>query len=336
MSRMEKYHQVDSNNMDNENIPEMPIKPDRPNKPKKKKKSKIRKIIKRILFVILILFSVTAFQFCRGHSESKKDEEFGQIEVNDFQGQKSEDGSINVLLLGSDSRGTDRGRSDSIMVAHYNKKSKKPKLISFMRDTYVNIPGYGYNKLNAAYSFGGPELVRQTLKETFNVDVEYYAIVNFASFSKIVDTLLPSGLKIDAEKDLQVDGEDISKGMQVMDGHKALQYARFRKDEESDFGRVRRQQQVMNAVFEQGLSLKNIIHLPKALGKVQGYTSTNVPTSLYPLIDKDFLFGSASSLDKLAIPVDGSWSDASYEHAGSVLEIDEATNTFAIAEFLID
>lgn len=337
MSRMDKYHGNDEDNFNNDEEMLAETVKQAPKKYKKKKKKSSFKKFLKIAFVLLALLSiVSVFQFYKGKSEAKGDGEFGQIEVTDFQGQKSHDGSINVLLLGSDSRGSDRGRSDSIMVAHYNKKSKSPKLISFMRDTYVNIPGYGYNKLNAAYSFGGPELVRQTLKETFNVDVEYYAIVNFASFSTIVDTLLPKGLEIDSEKDLEVDGEDIAKGPQIMNGHKALQYARFRKDEESDFGRVRRQQQVMNAVFEQGLSLKNISHLPKTLGKVQGYTSTNVPSSLYPLIGKDFLFGTAKSLDKLAIPIDGSWSDNNYEHAGSVLEIDEGTNTTAIANFLLN
>ncbi|QIL47010.1 LCP family protein [Vagococcus coleopterorum] len=326
---MEKYHGKDAEDNNNEEFYEEEQQPK-----KRKKQSSFKRFIKTIGVILLLVIGFSTFQFIKGNSEAKSDGEFGQIEVTDFNGQNNHDGSTNVLLLGSDSRGTDRGRSDSIMVAHYSKKSRTPKLVSFMRDTYVNIPGYGYNKLNAAYAYGGPELVRQTLKENFNVDVQYYAIVNFASFSRIVDTLLPNGIKIDAEKDLDVDGEDIAKGPQIMDGHKALQYARFRKDEEGDFGRVRRQQQVMNAVFDQGLSVFNAFRLPKAMGKVQGYTSTDVPNRLYATIGKDFIFGVAKPLEKLAVPVEGSWSYGSYEHAGSVLEIDEASNTFAIADFL--
>lgn len=331
MSRMERYH-----NQQPEQPKQSKVNKKQPKKSKagKQRGSAIQTIAKFLLLIVILIAAFSLYEYNKGLRTAKNDEDFGQIEVNDFVGQKSSDGSINVLLLGSDSRGTDRGRSDSIMIAHYNKKDRTPKLVSLMRDTYSNIPGYGYNKLNAAYSFGGPELVRQTLKETFDVDVEYYAIVNFGSFPKIIDTLIPGGLEIDAEKDLDVEGDDIKKGPQKMTGHTALQYARFRNDAESDFGRVRRQQQVMNEIFDQGLSISNGYNLPETIGKVQGYTSTNIPGRLYPSIAKDFVLGLAKPLDKLVIPVEGSWSDGYYEDAGSVLEIDEATNQQAIANFL--
>ena len=88
---------------------------------------------------------------------------------------------------------------------------QKPKLISFMRDTFVDIPGVGPNKINAAYAYGGAELVRETLKQNFNLDTKYYAKVDFQSFEKIVDSMFPKGVKIDAEKSLNLDG-DIEKG----------------------------------------------------------------------------------------------------------------------------
>ena len=89
---------------------------------------------------------------------------------------------------------------------------QKPKLISFMRDTFVDIPGVGPNKINAAYAYGGAELVRETLKQNFNLDTKYYAKVDFQSFEKIVDSMFPKGVKIDAEKSLNLDGVDIEKG----------------------------------------------------------------------------------------------------------------------------
>ena len=88
-----------------------------------------------------------------------------------------------------------------------------------MRDTFVDIPGVGPNKINAAYAYGGAELVRETLKQNFNLDTKYYAKVDFQSFEKIVDSMFPKGVKIDAEKSLNLDGVDIEKGQQVMDGH---------------------------------------------------------------------------------------------------------------------
>lgn len=339
MSRMERFHNQGEEGNSVQETPKIkqPKQSKKPKKPKKVKKhrgSMAQSIGKLLLLLIILIAAYSFYEYNKGLRAAKHDKDFAPQEYKEFSGQKSTDGSINVLFLGSDSRGADQGRSDTIMIAHYNKKDKTPKLVSFMRDTYANIPGYGYNKINASYSFGGPELVRQTIKTTFNVDVEYYAIVNFGSFPKIIDTLTPSGLKLDAEKDIELDGVNISQGTQKMDGHTALQYARFRMDEEGDFGRVRRQQQVMNAIFAQGLSAKNILNFPEAVGKIQGYTHTNLPGSLYPSIGKDFLFGLSKPLEKLTIPVDGSWSDGYYADAGSVLEIDEAVNAHAIAEFL--
>ncbi len=97
------------------------------------------------------------------------------------------------------------------MVLQLNGPSKKPKLISFMRDTFVDIPGVGPNKINAAYAYGGAELVRETLKQNFNLDTKYYAKVDFQSFEKLLTLCFQKGVKIDAEKSLNLDGVDIEK-----------------------------------------------------------------------------------------------------------------------------
>lgn len=302
-----------------------------PKKPKKKrKKSKV------IVVILIAIIALSIFGYFKGVAGAKLDKNNKQAEVGNFLGEKSSDGSTNVLLLGSDSRGEDQGRSDSIMIAHYDKKNKQPKLVSIMRDTYVAIPNSGgveYNKINAAYSYGGPELVRKTIKETFGIPIQYYAIVNFESFPKIVETLAPGGLKINAEKDLEVEGTVIKKGEQKMSGHEALQYARFRKDEESDFGRVRRQQQVMTALLKQGLNPLNAWRLPETIGTVRGYTQTDIPFSFYPKVGTSYLFSGHKPLEILTVPVEGSWNDGYYEHSGSVLEIDETANAQAITNF---
>lgn len=178
-----------------------------------------------------------------------------------FNGTQSTSGAHNILILGSDTRGEDAGRADTIMVLQLDGPARKPKLISFMRDSFVTIPGVGDNKINAAYAYGGAELVRQTLLENFGLNCQYYMKVDFKSFEKVIDAMFMNGVSIDAEKDLNLDGVDIAKGKQRMDGHVLLQYARFRMDEEGDFGRVRRQQQVMDAIFGQ---LKNPLNLIRA------------------------------------------------------------------------
>ncbi|MEG2254601.1 MAG: LCP family protein [Vagococcus sp.] len=313
------------------NIPPKGTKPPKAKKPKKK-----RKKTRIFLMVLLVVVILCTFGYFKGYMATKMDKNNQQPDVGNFVGEKSTDGSTNILLLGSDSRGEDQGRSDTIMIAHYDKKNKQPKIVSIMRDTFVPIPtkdGVEYNKINAAYAYGGPELVRQTIKQTFGIPIQYYAIVNFESFPKIVDTLAPGGLKIDAEKDLEVEGTVIKKGPQKMNGHEALQYARFRKDEEGDFGRVRRQQQVMSALVSTSLSPLNAWHIPEALGKVRGYTQTDIPFSFYPSAGMNYLFSSHKPLEILTVPVKDTWTDGYYDYAGSVLEIDEGANKAAINEF---
>lgn len=341
MSRMEKYHGkhekekgVKTPATEIEVAEEVIAK--QPKQPKQSKKNKKRRkpLLKTIVILGLLIFIGIADPFFLGYLSAKTDSQVKAISVSDFHGVAPADGSVNVLLLGSDSRGEELGRADSIMVAHYDKKSKKPKIISFMRDTYVTIPGQGQNKLNAAYAFGGPELVRQTLKESFGLDCQYYAVVNFSAFSNIIDALLPKGLLINVEKDMTVDGDTLTAGWQHLNGHEALQYARFRKDAESDFGRVRRQQQVMNALVDQSLTFRGSIHFPKAFGKAIGYTTTNIPTTLLPSLIVDSVFGRVHSIEKLSVPVENSWWDNNYPGVGSVLEIDQEMNTTAITNFL--
>lgn len=309
-----------------------PIPPMKPLKKKRKKRKKLR----RVGLVVLVLLILSGIAYGKGYAKARGEKGTPSMNIGNFAGKKADKGIVNVLLLGSDSRGEDQGRSDSIMIAHYDKRHKQPKLVSIMRDTFVGIPvdgGLEYNKINAAYSYGGPELVRQSIEQTFGVPIEYYAVVNFESFPKIIDTLAPGGLKIDAEKELSVDGVTIHPGEQKMSGEEALQYARFRKDEEGDFGRVRRQQQVMTALMKQGLNPLNAWRLPETIGAVSGYTQTNLPTSFYFGTGSSYLFSRHKPLEILTIPVEGSWSNGYYDYAGSVLEIDEQMNREAITTF---
>ena len=305
-------------------------KPKNPYEQKPKKKRSWKRILVMIL-VALLGYSVVAFGV--GNIAAKTDSSMPKMETQEFNGTASENGTKNILLLGSDTRDNISGRSDSMMVLQVDGRGK-PKLVSFMRDMYVNIPGVGENKLNAAYAYGGADLVRQTLKENFGIDCRYYAMVDFQTFEKGVDALFPSGVQIDAEKDMSayID-EPITKGPQRMNGHTLLNYARFRMDEEGDFGRVRRQQQVMQAVFGQ---LKNPLVLlrgPYAAGKIWGYLSTDMPNMF--VLGNLFNFAKAvGGIERLTLPVDGSWSYIDTANAGSALAVDTAQNAQAVQDFL--
>ncbi|MGK0551753.1 LCP family protein [Enterococcus faecalis] len=305
-------------------------------KPPKKKRKKAR--WKRILFALVALIALviaySSVMFAKGKSAAENDTSLPKEQVETFHGVKSQNGANNILIVGSDTRGEDAGRADTIMVLQLDGPTKRPKLISFMRDTFVTIPGVGDNKINAAYAYGGAELVRKTLADNFDINCKYYAKVDFQSFEKIVDSLFPKGIELTAEKALNLDGVDIAKGKQTMNGHVLLQYARFRMDEEGDFGRVRRQQQVMSAVMSQLKNPLTLLRAPESAGKMLGYMSTNLPTSFMISNGPSLLFKGKKGIDRLTVPVKDSWNFGESYYAGSILEIDLAKNKTAIRNFL--
>ncbi|KAF1296087.1 transcriptional regulator [Enterococcus sp. JM4C] len=301
--------------------------------PKIKKPRKKRRGLKLLGSLLLLLILYCGGMFAYGKYSAEHDTSLPKEELETFNGVTGADKANNILLIGSDSRGEETGRADTIMVIQLDGAAKKPKMISFMRDTFVTIPGVGENKINAAYAFGGADLVRQTLAENFGIDCKYYVKVDFQSFEKVIDSLFPNGVQIDAEKDMSSHLEvPIKKGPQKMDGLTLLQYARFRMDEEGDFGRVRRQQQTMSAIFSQMKNPLTLINLPLAAGKAIGYTSTNIPTSF--LLKNTFSVAKgAGGVDSLSVPIKDSWSYGNSDYAGSVLVIDKEQNKQAIQAF---
>ena len=301
--------------------------------PKQKKKRK-HPVLRIVVRVLLVLFAYSLIAFLVGQQVARSDAAFATTDEESFNGTAAANGARNILLIGSDSREGEAGRADTIMVLQLDGPSKQPKLLSFMRDTLVTTPGYGENKINAAYAFGGADLVRQTLAENFGLETNYYAKVDFRSFEKVIDTLFPSGVAINAEKDMSKNLEvAIKQGQQQMNGLELLQYARFRMDEEGDFGRVRRQQQVMDAIFSEMKNPLAILKLPYAAGKVLGYASTNLPMSF--LLKNTFSIArGAGGVDSLTVPVADSWQYGSSASAGSVLVVNLETNQQAIRNFL--
>ncbi|MGJ0740910.1 LCP family protein [Enterococcus casseliflavus] len=301
--------------------------------PKQKKKRK-HPVLRILVRVLLVLFAYSLIAFLVGQQVARSDAAFATTDEETFNGTAAANGARNILLIGSDSREGEAGRADTIMVLQLDGPSKQPKLLSFMRDTLVTIPGYGENKINAAYTFGGADLVRQTLAENFGLETNYYAKVDFRSFEKVIDTLFPSGVAINAEKDMSKNLEvAIKQGQQQMNGLELLQYARFRMDEEGDFGRVRRQQQVMDAIFSEMKNPLAILKLPYAAGKALGYASTNLPMSF--LLKNTFSIArGARGVDSLTVPVADSWQYGSSASAGSVLVVNLETNQQAIRNFL--
>jgi LCP family protein required for cell wall assembly len=193
---------------------------------------------------------------------------------------------ITVLLIGLDYRDWSAGegapRSDTMILLTIDPLTKTAGMMSVPRDLWVNVPGFGYNRINMAYSLGagsqlpggGPELARKTVEQVIGVPIQYYAQVDFYTFVEFIDLI--GGIDIHNREKLRLDpvGEGKDKivitccGMRHLDGEAALAYARFRKDKEGDIARAERQQRVILAIRDKVLSPENF---PVLVGKAQQF-----------------------------------------------------------------
>lgn len=300
-------------------------------KPKKKK----WKII--VLILLLLIAGTIAYsyvQFKQGISQSKEKAEVDTLEY-EFNGDKDAYGGTSVLLLGSDARGNEKSRADTIMIAQYHPDYGTYKLISIMRDTYVDIPGHGKGKINAAFALGGPELLRQTIKENFDIDSQYYSIIDFEGFVHLIDEAFPKGVEIEVEKAMSAYiGVTLEPGLQRLDGEHLLGYVRFRHDAVGDFGRVERQQKTMKVLADQFMSLQSVAKLPKLVGVMTPFVNTNMAAKDILYIGKDFISAKNREIETLRIPIDGSYHDERISGVGSVLALDFEKNKQAIHDFL--
>ena len=172
--------------------------------------------------------------------------------------------SVNVLLLGVDERPGDKGRSDTIILLSLNPSTDSMAMLSVPRDTYVNIPGRGMDKINHAYAFGDVELSVQTFEETFNLPVHYYARVNMEGFKQGVDAL--GGVTIQNDQEFSQGGNQFSKGPVHLNGDQALDYIRMRKnDPRGDLGRNDRQRKVVTAAIDELASFSSITKVANIL-----------------------------------------------------------------------
>lgn len=192
-----------------------------------------------------------------------------------------------ILLIGSDAdpKRNDPGRSDSIILLFLNPQTNKAALLSLPRDLRVRIPGHGMNKINAAFAFGGVDLVRQTIQTEFGITTDYYAHANFNGFVEIVDML--GGVEIDVP-DVEGRGRgmnytdragnlyiNLRPGKQLLDGTQAMGFVRYRKAD-SDFARSERQHQFLRAMAEQKLKLRNVVTLTKVARKALDSVETDM------------------------------------------------------------
>lgn len=187
-----------------------------------------------------------------------------------------------VMLMGVDEREGDVGRSDTLMIATLDPKKKKAAILSIPRDTRVKIQGHGFDKINAAYAYGGHKLTQSTVENLLGVEMEHYVLINVNAFTKIIDAI--GGVDINVEKRMYYEDPwddngglviNLYPGQQHMDGKTAITYVRYR-DEEGDIGRIARQQKFMQAVMDKLTSPAIIPRIPAIIGEVVDCIDTDL------------------------------------------------------------
>lgn len=312
---------------------------------KKKKWSTTKKVVLSLLAVLVILVGTVLgfYQHVKNKiyiekepSISKSDTEFQEVK-----------GITNVLLIGVDARDLDEPcRSDSMIIATIDNNNKKVKLTSLFRDTLVDIPGHGEAKLNSAYMLGGPELLLETVKETYNISIDKYIIINFWGFETIVDYI--GGIEVDV-KDYQL--EELNKyigestggndcpvekaGIQTLNGKQALSYARIRYNVGDEYERTDRQREVIFKVIEKLQNTKPSKYLG-IMNTMLEYIKTNIdPLEALNMAYTIYKFPSLD-VEQLQIPLVALSETRNYKELGSVFLMDRLQNASVLYNFIYE
>lgn len=317
---------------------------------KQKKKGKKKKVIAAVAIVLVLCilagvgFAYKTYKDIIGELNTVEQGSNQYVRENDL---TSGDGITNILLIGSDTRvsdALDSSRSDTTILMSIDTKSKQIKLISFLRDSYVEIPDRGHNKLNAAFSKGGAQLLMDTLEYNFGIDIDNFIAIDFESFEEIINALGGVDVEVTSKEAKYINSQDhmtqkeiaafsseIEGGPNHFTGAQALWYCRIRYLD-SDFNRTQRQRQTLNAALQQAKtkSFKELVSVAK-LGaskvttdlteaKINAYSQQALSLMKYEIVD-------------MQVPVDGTWSNVT-NSAGACLKLDMDANKQAINTFI--
>ena len=255
---------------------------------------------------------------------------------------------VNILVCGEESIFGGRGRTDSIMIATVNRKDNALRLTSIMRDTYVKIPEFSDNKINAAYHNGGMKTLIKTIHKNFGIDVDGYVLVNFKSFQKVIDALDGVDIKL-AQDEVEYlnktnyiskkSNRTLHEGMNHLNGNQALGYARIRyvqKDGQyGDFARTLRHRTVMSAIYKK-LMDKSALELIAMVPKLMPLVKTNIDKAdlvnyLYQGVE---VRSKNSKLETLNVPVAGAYQITRVRRMSVVLPDSLDKNVKAMQSFI--
>ena len=262
------------------------------------------------------------------------------IQVPIFQQNKNNKDVINVLLLGRDARNAavEYGRTDSMIILSYNKKTNDVRMVSLLRDIYVPIEGHGWNRINTAYAFGGIGLCINTINDVFGLDIQDYVTVDFGGLISVIDSI--GGIDLDLTADEvfmyremgRLPG-DAAAGIHHMDGEFALIHARNRTLG-TDFERTRRQRDILTAIYQKVTASSSLTEVTRLITSALDMVKTNMSASTLITLAADVLQnGSSIEIDGAHVPFADTYRGGIVREMW-VIEIDFAENIRRMHEFL--
>ena len=295
----------------------------------RKRKKKRATAVLGFFMTLFIAGGMAAVLFLMGRmgkvspvSASVKSEGYSEADKSIVVSAGEEGGSVhNLLLIGQDARAGESGqRSDSMILCSIDTKENKMQLISLMRDMYVQIPGYKKNKLNAAYAFGGMELLDKTIALNFGIPVDGNVEVDFEGFLKALtevgnldmDLTYEEATYMNANEGLGSANDDVptdeawglKEGMNSLTPEQALCYSRMRYVGNSDYDRVERQKKVIMAAYQKAQSL-GVMKKMALAAKILPYVSTDLTNQELLKYTKILFENKMNGIETHRIPVDG-------------------------------
>jgi len=218
-----------------------------------------------------------------------------------------------VLVLGTDYNYTNRDimytkdvRSDTMLLTRLDLDNKKIRILSIPRDTRVNIPHDGWDRINSAFAIGGPKLSEEVVQNLLGIPIDYYVRIKEQGLKNLVDAI--GGINIDVEKDMNyVDhwghlNIHLKKGYQHLNGEKAAEYSRFRHDEMGDYGRIERQQKVIKAIEHRLTQPAAIARLGEIIRVAKENIESNLSFTQLASLGNLFKNSSLSSVETMTLP----------------------------------
>ena len=233
-----------------------------------------------IAFFLALIVGLFAYRDIRSTSDAIHEEVEDQEVMRDDAVDLGDGDPFSVLLMGIDTGEegrVDQGRSDTMMVVTVNPHTQQSTIVSIPRDTYTEIAGRGtMDKINHAYAFGGTSMAVNTVQNLFDIPIDYYVSINMEGLEQIVDAL--NGIALVPDSTFQQSGYSFTQGQEThLDGGAALAYSRMRKqDPEGDYGRQKRQRQVVMAIVDEVASIESILNYRNVLSVLDQNMATNM------------------------------------------------------------